>query len=477
MADMHRWDHSTDLLAHSIIGYAVERLKVSKDPHWGAHPADELGEVLKGAISPQGIGGHQALRLFRDELLPACRPMDDPMNLAYVPTAPTPAATMFDLVVSASSIFAGNWEAGAGAIAAENQAIRWLADLADYPAAAGGVFVSGGSAANLSALVTARDVWRNRRSIGSADADRTSTMARLAIAATTEVHASVRSAARVMDVDIVEVAVDDRGRMTGPALAVALAAAGPTLEVFAVVTTGGTTNAGVVDDLDGIATVCEQHNLWMHVDGAYGIAALCAPSVRHRFNGIERSNSFGVDPHKWLFAPYDCAALVYRDPLPAAAAHSQHGDYLDAIDRAQWNPSDYAYHLSRRARGLPLWFSLAAYGTDAYSEAVEATIATAHQFAAEVQRRAPFELLVQPELSVVLFTRNGWDTARYQAWSAKNAKDGVALVVPTKWHGQPCLRICVVNPLTQLAALIAVLDDLATDEANAGPGNSTDNAY
>ncbi|HAP78371.1 MAG TPA: aspartate aminotransferase family protein, partial [Acidimicrobiaceae bacterium] len=113
---LHEWGARTDLLAHSLIGYAVERLKLPKDTRWGPANADALHEALAGAVSPQGIGGHAALRLFRDVLLPACRPMDDPLNLAYVPTAPSHAATMFDLVLSASSIFAGAWEAGAGAI-------------------------------------------------------------------------------------------------------------------------------------------------------------------------------------------------------------------------------------------------------------------------------------------------------------------------------------------------------------------------
>ena len=110
---MHRWDEATDLLAHSVIGYAIERLKTSKDPTWGARPAEQLASALEDVIRPEGIGGHQALTLFRDVLMHACRPMDSPLHLAYVATAPTPAANMFDLVVSVSSIFGGLWEGGA----------------------------------------------------------------------------------------------------------------------------------------------------------------------------------------------------------------------------------------------------------------------------------------------------------------------------------------------------------------------------
>ena len=456
MARMHTWTESTDLFAHSVIGYAIERLREPKDTRWGAVPAAQLAEALEGTVTADGVGGHRALALFRDVLMPACRPMDDPHNLAYVPTAPSNAAAVFDLVVSASSIFGGNWECGAGAIAAENEALAWLAGLAGYPETAGGTFVSGGSAANLSALVTARSVYR----------ERTGSSGRLAIAATSQAHASIRATANVMDVDVVSVEVDDRDRMTGAALAEALAAAAAEgVEVFAVAATGGTTNAGAIDELDAIADVCEEQGLWLHVDGAYGLAAMCAPSVRAAFTGIERSDSFGIDPHKWLFAPYDCAALVYRDPTPAVRAHAQHGDYLAEVDRTEWNPSDYAYHLSRRVRGLPLWFSLATYGTDAYTQAVETTIEVAHAFAADVAGRPSLELLLEPELSVVLFRRADLSAADTKAWCDRHARKGDFLLVPTRFRGEPCLRICVVNPNTSLDMVRVILDDLEAEPA------------
>jgi glutamate/tyrosine decarboxylase-like PLP-dependent enzyme len=280
------------------------------------------------------------------------------------------------------------------------------------------------------------------------------------VACTTEVHASVRAAARVMDIDVLGVPTDERGRLTGAALEAALTAHGGA-GVFAVVATGGTTNAGAIDELDSIADVCAARDLWLHIDGAYGLAALCSDIARHRFHGIERADSFGVDPHKWLFAPYDCAALVYRDPAPAAAAHAQHGDYLDAIDRGEWNPSDYAYHLSRRARGLPLWFSLATYGTRAYTEAVDTALRATRSVADDIAARQGFTLLLEPELSVLLFTVDGWTREQYREWSRQQARDGVALVVPTSWQGAPCLRLCIIDPRTPLDRVTALLDDLA----------------
>jgi glutamate/tyrosine decarboxylase-like PLP-dependent enzyme len=451
---VHRWDEATDLLAHSVIGYAVERLKTPKDPTWGARPADQLAEALAGTIQPTGIGGHQALALFRDVLMHACRPMDHPLNLAYVATAPTPAANLIDLVVSASSIFGGLWECGAGAIAAENEALRWLAGLAGFPDEAGGCFVSGGSAANLSALVAARHLARER--LGDPPPGR-----RWTFVASAETHASVHAAARVMDVDVLLVPPDERGRITGAALRHAVDGAGPEVALFAAVATFGTTNAGAIDELDAIADVCQEHGLWLHIDAAYGGAALCAPSMRAAATGFERADSFGVDPHKWLFAPYDSAALVYRDPSIAAAAHAQHGAYLDVVSREEWNPSDYAFHLSRRARGLPLWFSLATYGTEAYREAVETTLRVSRDFARDVERRDGFTLLLQPQLSVVLFRPDGWAPDRYDEWTRSRARAGFTLIVPTTWRSERCYRICLVNPLTTTEMLTEVLDDMA----------------
>ena len=150
-----------------------------------------------------------------------------------------------------------------------------------------------------------------------------------------------------------------------------------------------------------------RERLWLHVDGAYGLAGLLAPSVRQRFVGIERADSFIVDPHKWLFGPLDCCALVYRDPEQARAVHTQHAPYLDAlhVDDA-WNPADLAFHLTRRTRGLPVWFSLAAHGVAAYRPAVDAGLDLARAAAERVHALGPpVELVIEPTLSVVLFRR------------------------------------------------------------------------
>jgi glutamate/tyrosine decarboxylase-like PLP-dependent enzyme len=280
-------------------------------------------------------------------------------------------------------------------------------------------------------------------------------------------HSSIAAAARAMDADLVAVPADAHGRLRTQALREAVDALGDADRdrVFAIVATSGTTNAGVIDDLDGAGRIAAELGVWFHVDGAYGAAALCSPTQRPKFAGIERCDSFIVDPHKWLFAPFDCCALIYRDPAIARAAHTQHAEYLDALHGEhpgdiEWNPSDYAHHLSRRARGLPFWFSLATYGTDRYAEALDCTMRLTAEVASMIREADHLELLLEPELSIVLFRRNGWSNDDYYAWSDRELMAGHAFVVPTTWAGETVLRFCFVNPLTTVAEAADILESL-----------------
>jgi glutamate/tyrosine decarboxylase-like PLP-dependent enzyme len=154
-----------------------------------------------------------------------------------------------------------------------------------------------------------------------------------------------------------------------------------------------------------------------------------------------------VDPHKWLFAPFDCAALLYRDPELARYAHAQQAAYLEPIQsRDEWNPSDYAYHLTRRARGLPFWFSLAVHGTDAYAAAIEKTLAVARDAAARIDAAPHLELVRAPELSVVVWRRTGWSPADYRAWSERLLREQRAFVMPTTWRGETVARAVFLHP-------------------------------
>ena len=448
---MHEFTPAVEELAAEILKYSLERLK-DDPPLDGPRSAEDLFNEVGNTITAKGLGGHEALAVFTNVLAKACISTDHPRNLAFIPSAPSEYANLFDLVVGASALYGGSWQEGAGAVFAENQAIQWLIDLAGLPESAGGVFVQGGTIGNLSALVVARAEARKKH--GNPE--------RWVIDCSEEAHSSIVSAANVMDVDVLKVAVDKDGRLQGSTVAEAIDQLhlNSKNRVFAVVATSGTTNLGIIDDLKGISTAAHDRDIWFHVDGAYGLAALCAPSVRSMFDGVEEADSFIVDPHKWLFAPFDACALVYRNPDLAKQAHSQHASYLDTLKDDNWSPSDYAIHLTRRTRGLPFWFSLAAYGTDAYTEAMEQTLTVAKQAADLVRNHPNLQLLFEPELSIVAFTRNGWSASDYQQWSDQLLADQIGFIPPSSHHGQPILRFAIVNPWTKISDISMILERL-----------------
>jgi len=415
--------------------------------------APELEAALEGLLTREGVAPALVLDRFQHDLATSVISVDSPRFLSFIPAAPTKASLLFDMVVSASSLNGTSWLEAAGAVAAENQVLHFLAHAAGLPDGAGGCFVSGGSLGNLSALVVARDQGRARHPELAGR--------RLRLAVSAEAHSSVASALRIIDVDSLLVPTDDH-RFTGDALARALGDDPEPETVIGVIATAGTTNAGIVDDLEGIGTLARERELWFHVDAAYGGAAMLSTSRRHLFTGIRLADSFIVDPHKWLFAPFDCAALLYREPALAALSHTQHASYLDIIHEAgdEWNPTDYAIHLTRRARGLAIWFSLCVYGTDAYSEAIDAGISLAERATALIEAHDAVEMVRPPGLSIVLFRRPGWSDADYVAWSTKLLDDQIAFVTPTKWEGETVARFAFLHPEATDEIISEILDTM-----------------
>jgi glutamate/tyrosine decarboxylase-like PLP-dependent enzyme len=448
---IHEFSPEVQALADEILAYSLQRLK-DDPPLDGPRTADDLFSEVGNTITAKGLGGHEALEVFTNVLAKACISTDHPRNLAFIPSAPTEYSNLFDLVVGASSLYGGSWQEGAGAVFAENQALRWISDLAGLPASAGGVFVQGGTIGNLSALVAARAHARSKFPNTS----------RWAIACSAEAHSSIASAANIMDVELLSIEPGADRKLHGDAVGAAIDNLHATSQtrVFAVVATGGTTNLGIVDDLTSVGAATHERDIWFHVDGAYGLAALCAPSVRKIFDGVEAADSLIVDPHKWLFAPFDACALIYRNPEIAKQAHTQHASYLETLRDDSWSPADYAIHLTRRVRGLPFWFSLAAHGTDAYTEAMEETLDVAKAAAELVREHPNLELLMDPELSIVAFTRKGWLAADYQKWSDKLLADQIGFIPPSSDNGQAILRFAIVNPWTKISDIKMILDTL-----------------
>ncbi|WP_030266283.1 pyridoxal phosphate-dependent decarboxylase family protein [Streptomyces violens] len=459
---MHTHDEE---LTRQVMDHLRHRIALPEPPLGRPGDHAELGVALKGAIGAGPRPAAEVLRTYAEDIEPTVISCDHPAFLAFIPGAPTKAAALFDMVVSGASLHGVSWLEASGAIAAENQVLRLFAELAGLPEGAGGCFVSGGSAGNLSALVVARDTGRRRLGLTG--------HAPVRIAVSDQVHSSVGNTLRILGIDALVVPTEDH-RLTGEAVRTALAAAEHDggAPVVAVVATAGTTNAGILDDLAGVATQARAHDLWFHVDAAYGGGGLFVPELRARMAGIEHADSLVVDPHKWMFAPFDCGALLYRDPRLAKAVHTQDASYLDAIhgdgagaDDLEWNPSDYAYHLTRRPRGLPLWFSLAVHGTDAYRDAVARGVRLAQYTARLAERTDGLELLREPELSVVLIRRTGWQPRDYYAWSKRLLAAGTAFVTPTVWEGETVVRLAFLHPGLTEETVEGILDSLLTDDA------------
>jgi len=444
---LHGAQHSTDDLDQRAVAWIRDRLTgtgvgVLGERAW-------LEKNLAGSISDKGIGLDDAWKVFTDIVAPNNIGVDSDRFLAFIPLSPSVASVWMDAVCSAANFGAESWLEGAGAVAAENQVIDLLIRTAGTPAGAAGCFMSGGSIGNLSALAVARDQAAGRRVVVVADT----------------AHASVDNALHILGMEALAVPTGPECRLTAAAIR---ATVGDRRDIAAVVAAGGSTNAGVVDDLVGCADAAEELNAWFHVDGAYGLTAMLLPELRERFNGIERADSFIVDPHKWMFAPAGSCALVYKRPWLARAVHTQHGPYIDVLrtDDDAYNPCDLGYQLTRRSSGLPVWFALALHGLDAHRSAIRCGLALAKKMATALDACPLTELVMQPELGVVLFRRDGWGKDEWGEWANGLLRDGIAFVAPSTYRGEPIGRLVFMHPSTPDTIVEELMASLILDSTH-----------
>jgi aromatic-L-amino-acid/L-tryptophan decarboxylase len=369
-----------------------------------------------------------------------------PTFFGYVLSPPSPIGVAADLLASAADQNVTSWRSAPAATRVEHIVLRWLGQLAGFAGDAAGVLVSGGSMANLTALLIALRT-RSRPS-----ADRRS----LTAYASEDAHFSIAKAADVIGVELRRVAVDDRRRLDIHELRSAIDAdrrAGR--HPFCVVGTAGTTATGAVDELDAIATVADEHRLWLHVDGAYGALAAADPSHRHLFSGIDRADSLSIDAHKWLYAPVDCGALLVRDPDATTTAFASDGAaYVrvladDAVESfAFW---DHGLELSRRFRALKVWMTLRYYGARHIAATIAEDIAMATHMAELVRESDDLELLAEPSLSICCFRHAPPGLAR-AALDQHNERllralqrDGRVYLSNASVDGTFALRACITN--------------------------------
>ena len=377
--------------------------------------------------------------------------------MAFIPGFPTWPSAMGDLIAGALMLDACWWAGGAGGTQLELTVLRWFAEWLGYPSDAGGVLVSGGSAANMTALACARE-----RYVGAMRDD-------LVIYVSAQSHSSIARAARALGFrpeQVRIIPVDRELRMRVDVLEKAVAADRAARRLpLAVCANAGATNTGAVDRLDDLADLCAG-SLWLHVDGAYGAFAALTERGRAALTGIARADSVTLDPHKWLFQPFECGAILVREPDGLRQAFTISPDYLrDIAADAEVNFSDRGLQLTRSCRALKVWMSIQTFGLDAFRAAVDQALDLAREAAARVEASPDLELLAPVDLSVVALRRRPAGEADERRLDAVNLalvaeveRSGEALVSSTRLFGRTAIRMAVLNPTTTAAHVHRVLD-------------------
>ena len=400
-----------------------------------------------------------------DKLIDECRAIMDlsrhnghPRFFGYVASPSTPIGAYGDLIASALNANITCWRSGPAGTELERMVVRWLGSLIHYDREANGLLTSGGSMANMIALLIA-----SRRKSG-ADASRRglwNSGPPMTVYASEEVHMSIPKAADILGFGRDQVRViecDDRQRMRVDLLRQRIEAdLREGLRPFCVVGSAGTVNTGVVDPLADIAGVAREFDLWFHVDGAYGAPGVLDERKRTLFKGIERADSVSLDPHKWLYVPVDAGCLLFRDAAAARAAfNTEDADYIKThgySDEEAFAFWDYGVELSRRFRALKVWLTLQYYGSRRIAEAISDDILLAEYLGEVVTNADDFELLAPVELSICCF--------RYVPPGANNSdaeldrlnaslmelvqKGGRAYVSNATVNGRFALRACITN--------------------------------
>lgn len=403
-----------------------------------------------------------------DTLLPDGMRTDHPRFFAFIPSPASPLSWVGAFATSIHNLHAGAARQSEGASAIERSLIAWLCAEAGLPDTAGGLFVSGGSMANLAGLVAARD-----RTL--AEGDRPAGVAYV----TAQTHVSVAKALHVIGVrreNVRIVATDAALRMDAAALATTVAhdrARG--LQPFAAIASAGATNTGAIDPLEAIADVCAEARLWMHVDGAYGASALLCPERRGLLAGIGRADSIAWDAHKWLFQTYGCGMLLVRERAALAESFRTGQDYLrDGAGESEPDFWDLGPELTRPARAVRLWTTLQAMGLAAVGEAIGRGFRLAEAAERALRATPGWEIVSPAQMAIVVFryapeglASDAADQANLAA-ARRMTEDGYAVVGTTRIAGRAALRICAINPQTSdddIAGTVARLDAFAREAA------------
>jgi glutamate/tyrosine decarboxylase-like PLP-dependent enzyme len=456
-------------LGHRVVDLLVDRIvTLDSQPAWRGGSRTELEARLRTAPSERPGDIDEILRTLRDDVLEFAARVDHPRFLGFVPGSPTWPGVLADFIASGCNVFAGSWLGGSGPAEIELVVLDWFKEWLGLPADATGLFTSGGSAATLLALACARQLR-----FGAHDPS-------AVIYLSSECHSSVERATRILGFHedrIRKLAAGDDFRLDASALEAAFRsdrAAG--LTPFVAVANGGSTSTGAVDPLPGFADVCRDHGVWLHVDAAYGGFAALTPRGRAALHGIERADSLTLDPHKWLFQPFEAGCLLVREPGALEAAFRIQPEYLQdaaiagAPDRTRpVNFMDRGLQLTRSPRALKVWLSVRFFGLEPFRAAIDHAFDLALAADARIRAARAFELLSPASLGIVCFRRvtdgaghRVTGEAALERMNAelvrKLAESGYGLISSTRVRGRYALRFCIMGHRTGAADVLGLLD-------------------
>lgn len=460
-------------LGRRVVDLLVEHLETLREKPALAVRSRRDAQAPLGETAPEeGRDPEDVLELLCHEVFPYGAQVQHPRFFGFVPGPSNFLGVLADTLASGFNVFAGSWLGGSGAAAVELETVDWLRRMVGFPERAGGLFVSGGSMANLTALAVAR-----QDRLG----DDREALARATAYVSDQTHSAVERALRVLGLPrdgLRRIPTDDRQRLSIPPLREAIRqdrAAGR--RPFVVNANAGTTNTGAVDPLPELVELCHAEELWLHVDGAYGAAAMLTEEGRELLAGLDRVDSLALDPHKWLFQPFECGCVLVRDRRLLPETFAVHPEYLEDLDLGLGEVDflDHGIQLTRSPRSLKLWMSLQVFGVRAFREAVARGLDHARRAQALLEDAEIWEIVTPARMGVVTFRHrdrppgaSGSDAFHHRLTEALR-EDGTAFQSTTRIGGATVLRLCTINPRTtenDLRATVATLGTLAARVAS-----------
>ena len=448
-------------LGYHIVDMLIEHFEQIREQsvtNKATRPA--LETRLREAVPQQGNTIERVLEQTQRDVLDTIMHLDHPRFFAFVPGPSNFVSAMADALASGFNIFAGTWLEASGPTQIELVTIDWLRQICGLPDTAGGLFVSGGSVANLTALATARHIILNDDTHNAI------------VYCSEQTHSSVVRALRILGfpasqvrilptdkqfrlrfADVQSTIVHDRNTGKRP---------------FCIIASAGTTSTGSIDPLDELAELCQREHLWLHVDGAYGAAAMLSEQGRILLKGLERTDSLSLDPHKWLFQPYEMGCVLVKNARWLKETFHILPEYLQDIDQGaeETNFCDYGIQLTRGTRALKLWMSLKIFGLDAFRQAIEHGIKLAEHAEAVLRASSSWDIVTPAHIGIITFRYAPTDCSCEEQEQINQQlvdaliQDGFAMLSSTVLHGRTTLRLCTINPRTTEEDIRATIERL-----------------